>query len=122
MSMLTTEQLPTSGSASVAGHDVVRDTARLREDSSMGYCPQFDALYEMLTVEEHLGMFCVLQGIRGAAAVAAAVDEAVRALDLGPHRGKRAWTLSGGNKRKPVGKHFLLIHTALDSHIFYTPF
>ena len=31
----------------------------------MGVCPQFDILYDDLTVEEHLSMFAAFKGLKG---------------------------------------------------------
>lgn len=63
------------------------------------YCPQFDALYDLLTVREHLELYARIKGIEEPQ-----VDNVVRSLielmDLVPFEHKRAGTLSGGNKRK----------------------
>ena len=29
----------------------------------MGYCPQFDAIYEGITVREHLEIYAVIKGV-----------------------------------------------------------
>lgn len=99
MALLTTEQMPSKGSAAIAGMDVCNDKLNLRKASVMGFCPQFDPLYEMLTVEEHLNLFCTLQGI-GSVQASSIVRESLRSLDLEDHRTKLAYQLSGGNKRK----------------------
>ncbi len=60
--VLATLLLPTSGTASVAGHDVVveADAARL----SLGYCPaDSETLYPRLSGEENLHFFAMLQGL-----------------------------------------------------------
>ncbi|MCX8072632.1 MAG: ABC transporter ATP-binding protein [Candidatus Binatia bacterium] len=44
---------PTSGSARVAGHDVVQDSLRARQ--AIGYFPERVALYTDMTVREYLG-------------------------------------------------------------------
>jgi ATP-binding cassette, subfamily A (ABC1), member 3 len=30
----------------------------------IGYCPQFDAIYENLTVKEHLEFYAVIKGVK----------------------------------------------------------
>jgi ABC-type multidrug transport system ATPase subunit len=51
----------TAGSITVNGYDMRRDTKKARE--TIGYCPQFDILWDALTVEEHLYFFMRLRGI-----------------------------------------------------------
>lgn len=43
---------PTSGTARIAGRDIVADIYGARKRAA--YCPQFDALFDVLTVEQHL--------------------------------------------------------------------
>jgi ABC-type multidrug transport system ATPase subunit len=63
------------------------------------YCPQFDALFDLLTVREHLELFARLKGIN-AVEVPQAVQSSMEFMDLLEFENKRAGTLSGGNKRK----------------------
>src|SRR5690348_12022796 len=58
--ILTTLLLPDGGSASVDGHDVVKDYKAIR--SSVGYMPGRFSLYQDLTVEENLNFFATLFG------------------------------------------------------------
>ena len=30
----------------------------------IGYCPQFDSIFDRLTVEEHLNIYATLKGVR----------------------------------------------------------
>ena len=65
----------------------------------MGYCPQFDALIEGLTVYEQLELFYDLKSLsnwRKEEAINNKIDE----LDLREYADKLSGTLSGGNKRK----------------------
>ena len=97
MKMLTGDVIPTRGSATLAGYDISTEQLQLR--SHLGYCPQFDALLDRLTVREHIELFARIKGI-------APADEnlVVRAMlqemDLVPFEHKLAGQLSGGNKRK----------------------
>jgi hypothetical protein len=52
LSMLTGDALPTSGSARMAGFDILKEQPAVRR--LLGYCPQFDSLLELMTVKEHL--------------------------------------------------------------------
>ena len=61
--MLTGLLRPTSGTALVAGHDVVRHPARVRR--SIGYMSQLFSLYGDLTVEENIRLFAGLYGVTG---------------------------------------------------------
>jgi len=49
---LTAETIPTSGELTINGYDVQTQFNLARK--FIGYCPQYDALFELLTVEEHL--------------------------------------------------------------------
>jgi ABC-2 type transport system ATP-binding protein len=53
--MLTGLLAPTSGRATVAGHDVMRETERLKHD--IGYMSQRFSLYEDLTVRENIQLY-----------------------------------------------------------------
>lgn len=65
----------------------------------MGYCPQFDALLDNLTVREHLELFTIIKAIpqdRMQELVGKKMDE----MDLKRFEHIEAGQLSGGNKRK----------------------
>ena len=60
----------------------------------LGYCPQFDALFEKLSVEEHLNMYAQIRGIPSSSR-----DGMIRSLcftmGLEEYRSKLAGSLSG---------------------------
>ena len=60
-SMLTGEVLPTHGQLIVDGFDVVREPDRIKR--LLGYCPQFDALWDKLTAREHLQLYAAIKGV-----------------------------------------------------------
>lgn len=93
--ILTTLLLPDSGSAKVAGLDVVKDYKRLR--SLIGYMPGRFSLYQDLSVEENLNFFATLFNTT--------VKENYHLIrdiyiQIEPFRTRRAGALSGGMKQK----------------------
>ncbi|KAF5199501.1 Atp-binding cassette sub-family a member, partial [Thalictrum thalictroides] len=65
----------------------------------IGYCPQFDALLEFLTVQEHLELYARIKGVPEYK-MKEVVEEKLAEFDLWKHANKPSFTLSGGNKRK----------------------
>jgi len=74
MRVLTGFLSPTSGSARVAGYDVVTRSREAR--ASLGYLPESAALYPEMRVREYLAYRARLEGVRGAE-VKRRVSEAV---------------------------------------------
>lgn len=87
---------PTSGTVYINGYDVRTETAQVRQ--SLGLCPQFDVLWDDLTVEEHLRFFAELKGMTGPG-VKEEVDMFVHDLNLTGKAKERTSALSGGQKR-----------------------
>lgn len=52
---------PTSGSATIYGHDIRTEMERIRQN--LGMCPQHNVLFDKLTVEEHLWFYSRLKGM-----------------------------------------------------------
>jgi ATP-binding cassette subfamily A (ABC1) protein 1 len=97
MKMLTGDVLPTSGSATLGGFDILTQQIEVRRQ--IGYCPQFDALFELLTVREHLELFACIKGV-SSAELNDVVSDKIQQLNLSSFENKLAGSLSGGNKRK----------------------
>ncbi|KAG5510166.1 hypothetical protein JKF63_07063 [Porcisia hertigi] len=97
ISMLCERFLPTGGSACVCGYDIVNQSQEALQ--CIGYCPQFDATLDLLTVEEQLQMYA---GIRGVvrAEWPALVDVLCTLCGLTVYRKTVTGALSGGNRRK----------------------
>lgn len=55
LKILSGDQVPTQGGARLAGMDIMSQQVEVRR--LLGYCPQFSALLELLTVREHLELF-----------------------------------------------------------------
>lgn len=62
MSVLTGLFPPTSGTAIINGFDIRTDIDLVRK--SLGICPQYNVLFDGLTVEEHLWFYASLKGMR----------------------------------------------------------
>ncbi|XP_063236956.1 phospholipid-transporting ATPase ABCA7-like isoform X2 [Bacillus rossius redtenbacheri] len=95
--MLTGDVSATGGDALVCGRSARREMDAVRQH--LGYCPQFDALDPLLTVREHLELYCRLQGVPSAQ-IQEVVDNGLKILQLGAYERALAGDLSGGNKRK----------------------
>uniref|UniRef100_A0A3Q3R5P0 ABC transporter domain-containing protein n=1 Tax=Monopterus albus TaxID=43700 RepID=A0A3Q3R5P0_MONAL len=90
---------PTSGSASIYGSPV----AEIAEGSEMkrlvGICSQFNIIFDVLTVEEHLRIFAAIKGILPKD-IDTEVTKVLKDLDLEKIMTVQAKNLSGGQKRK----------------------
>jgi ABC-2 type transport system ATP-binding protein len=95
--VLTTLARATSGTARVAGHDVVRDAAEVRR--RIGYVAQGTGADPLLTARENLVMAARLRGASRSAASVRAAALADR-FGLGGGADRPAGKLSGGNRRK----------------------
>ncbi|MDX6507760.1 MAG: type transport system ATP-binding protein [Gaiellaceae bacterium] len=95
--MLTTLLPPTSGSARVAGFDVVRDGPQVR--MHIGAALQEAALDPLLTGREHLRLQAALQAIPRAERKARA-DELLTRVGLGEAADRKVRGYSGGMKRR----------------------
>jgi ABC-2 type transport system ATP-binding protein len=95
--ILTTLLPPDSGSARVAGYDVVRDAAALR--SVIGLAGQFAAVDENLTGRENLELVGRLYHLRGAEARRRA-DEMLERFELTDAAARTVKTYSGGMRRR----------------------
>lgn len=97
LSMLTGEECPTDGAAFVFGTEVRSNPKSARQH--IGYCPQFDALFEFLTAREHLQLYAKIKSVPENI-INNVVNEKLEEFDLWNHAEKPSYTLSGGNKRK----------------------
>ncbi|QHW31753.1 ATP-binding cassette domain-containing protein [Paenibacillus rhizovicinus] len=97
INILSTLTKPDGGTASVNGHDVVRE----REDvkRSISLTGQFAAVDDMLTARENLRMMCRLSGFTPADA-RSRTAELLKLFDLEASAGKLVKTYSGGMRRR----------------------
>ncbi|RXN25823.1 retinal-specific ATP-binding cassette transporter [Labeo rohita] len=95
--MLTGDTDVTSGQASVAGYSILTNILDVHQN--MGYCPQFDAIDELLTGREHLYLYARLRGIPESE-ISRVAEWGIQKLGLSEYAENCAGTYSGGNKRK----------------------
>jgi lipopolysaccharide export system ATP-binding protein len=90
---------PTRGTVRLGGLDLTRLRMHERARHGLGYLPQEASVFRKLTVEENILAIVEAVGIprrERAAAVQAHLDE----LHLGPIARQKAFTLSGGERRR----------------------
>lgn len=109
---MTGEVYPTSGSVHILGQDITTTNGFAVARKQIGYCPQFDAIFEGLTVKEHLQIYASLKGIKKSLRERM-VLKAIKDMDLTSYADIRANNLSGGNKRKMSVAMALLGNPAL---------
>lgn len=69
--------MPTSGTATIYGSPVAEIAEASEMKRLVGICPQFNIIFDVLTVEEHLKIFAAIKGIP-----AADVDTEVRRTSI----------------------------------------
>jgi ABC-2 type transport system ATP-binding protein len=89
--------IPTSGTATVAGFDVNKDSEKVKE--AIGYVSQRFSLYSDLTVEENLKFYGQIYGLLGKN-LSGRIEEVLSLTRLTAYRQQLAGTLSGGWKQK----------------------
>lgn len=95
--MLATILAPTSGTATVAGFDIVREPQKVR--ANIGFLSTATALYDRLTALETVEYFGQLYGL-DSPAIRQRADELFTALDMQEFRDRRCGKLSTGMKQK----------------------
>ncbi|KAM3590047.1 uncharacterized protein V6R79_002637 [Siganus canaliculatus] len=95
--MLTGDIPASSGEAFLNGYSIRTELADVHQN--LGYCPQFDAINDLLTGQEHLEFYARLRGVPEEE-VAMVAEWGIQKLGLVKYSKKPAGTYSGGNKRK----------------------
>jgi sodium transport system ATP-binding protein len=95
--MLATVLVPTSGSASVAGHDVATAPESVRR--AIGFYSATTALYPRLTARETIAFFGKLGGLSGST-LRSRVDDLIQRFGIGSYADVRVEKLSSGMKQK----------------------
>jgi ABC-type multidrug transport system ATPase subunit len=96
-SLLTGIYEPTSGNAFVGGYSIRDKIEKVQE--LIGYCPQFDLLWNDLSVEEHLYFYSRLKNVHHEQ-VKKNVEKTLHDIRLDNFRGFLVKELSGGMKRR----------------------
>jgi ABC-2 type transport system ATP-binding protein len=104
--ILATLSIPDSGSAQIAGHDVLSEAPEVR--ARLGVVFQSPSLDGKLTILENLRCGGALYGLRGAE-LESRIQEAATALNLTDRLGDLVETLSGGLQRRAEIAKCLLI-------------
>ncbi|CAF1151211.1 unnamed protein product, partial [Brachionus calyciflorus] len=94
ISMITGLAKPTNGRILVNDIDVVKNTKEARK--CIGFCPQYNLLFDDLTVYEHLKFYSKLKENFKEAEI----DEMLDIINLSDKKHALSKTLSGGMKRK----------------------
>uniref|UniRef100_A0A3Q1BNZ4 P-type phospholipid transporter n=1 Tax=Amphiprion ocellaris TaxID=80972 RepID=A0A3Q1BNZ4_AMPOC len=95
--MLTGDIPVSSGEAFLNGYSIRTEMRDVHQN--LGYCPQFDAIDDLLTGREHLEFYARLRGVPENE-VAMVAEWGIQKLGLVKYSTKSAGTYSGGNKRK----------------------
>ena len=94
---ITQELAQNNGTIYVNGKDI---NGRFNELNELfGYCPQFDAIFEFLSVYENLEFYASIKGVKKDF-IDILVNAMIKEMSLNEFTNKIAGKLSGGNKRK----------------------
>lgn len=105
MKILTGYIPPTSGDASVYGHDVLFDVEEVKK--IVGYLPEQNPLYTDMYIKEYLEFIAGIHKLGKTSQ--ARIREMIEITGLGPEQNKKIGTLSKGYKQR-VGLAQALIH------------
>ena len=87
----------TAGSVKLKDTEINTNMSHIFKE--VGICPQFDCLWDNLTVKEHLSVFGSMKGLHGQE-LDENLDYFIKVMSLTDHVNKKSNILSGGNKRK----------------------
>jgi ATP-binding cassette subfamily A (ABC1) protein 3 len=97
--MLTGDEIMSSGEAFIGNESLSRDRASYLQ--SIGYCPQFDSIIEVLTGREMLTLFARIRGLRSSEnRITTELEKLASFVDLTQYLDRPCGQYSGGNKRK----------------------
>ena len=94
---ITQELSPTHGKIYINGKEIRNNFDKL--SSVFGYCPQFDAIFEYMTVYENLEFYAKIKGIKDEY-LEKVISAMISEMSLSEFTNKISGKLSGGNKRK----------------------
>lgn len=97
ISLLATINRPESGNIHILGEDILKNPKKVR--ASLGYVPQENALYPMLTAYENLDFWAGIYGV-DKKAKKEKIDQVLRLLRLDDRKNDKVRTFSGGMKKR----------------------
>lgn len=97
LNMMIAEVAPTKGKVHIGGYDVKSSVSEAFQ--ALGYCPQHDALWDTIKLDEHIRAYAAIRGIPNKD-IEKTVNFFIKNLKLQEHEDKQAKKLSGGTKRK----------------------
>lgn len=97
MKIITCFQTPTSGTVSVCGFDIIKDSLNVRK--SIGYLPESAPSYPDMSVMSFLGFIASIRGFTGSSAKKS-IDRVVQICELENVLYKKIETLSKGFKQR----------------------
>ncbi len=106
LKVLSTWLRPSSGTAAIAGHDVVREPLAVRR--ALGYLPEHNALYETMRVDRLLDFVGKMRGL-SRARLAERTNWVVEHCGVGDVLGKRIHQCSKGYRQR-IGVAAALLH------------
>jgi ATP-binding cassette subfamily A (ABC1) protein 3 len=99
INILTGLYSSSSGSAFYNSYNILSSEGAEHFRKVLGICPQHDVLFNDLTVEEHLVMFCVFKSVDNSL-ISQEVLNVIKVFGLEEKRNTKVENLSGGQKRK----------------------
>uniref|UniRef100_A0AC34QV07 ABC transporter domain-containing protein n=1 Tax=Panagrolaimus sp. JU765 TaxID=591449 RepID=A0AC34QV07_9BILA len=97
LSILSGLYTPSKGTAYIYDKDIRTEMSSIRE--SLGVCPQYNVLFDLMTVEEQLWFYGSLKGV-SSDDIDSEVENILMDIDLMKKRAALSSDLSGGMKRK----------------------
>ena len=94
---ITQEYSPTNGTIYVNEVDTFNNFNQIK--SNVGYCPQYEAIFDYLTVYENLEFYARIKGVK-IEYLDKLVTAMIKEMSLEEYKNKISGKLSGGNKRK----------------------
>lgn len=98
INVLTGQYPPTSGSAFVYGRTLPEEFSEIQK--LLGYCPQYNTLFDRMTVREHLKFYAHLKGIFCGKKLEKDINEMLHNMGLWNQQNEQSCYLSGGMRRR----------------------
>ncbi|XP_060080116.1 cholesterol transporter ABCA5-like [Ylistrum balloti] len=97
LNMMIAEVGPTKGEVVIGGYDIHSCMSEAFE--GLGFCPQHDALWDVITLKEHIECYANLRGVPKEK-ISPLANFFIDNMKLDEHKNKQSKKLSGGTKRK----------------------